>query len=159
MREYPLAVGAGYDVVRRNRLLGEVQSLSFHDQVGAAVRSVIAQRHQALRRVNVDAVPITREMRPACSARGQNQVGLSSLRGNPNEVGVLRRSAVEGAVFPVIRVAAEQHDFCAVRRPGRIAVHRQGFRQRHRSSTGRRDFPQLPAVARPGHVNDGLAIR
>src|SRR5207302_7145006 len=98
MREYPLAVGAGHDVVRRNRLLGEVQSLSFHDQVGAPVRSVIAQRHQALRRVNVDAVPLIREMRSACSARGQNQVGLSSLRGNPNEVGVLRLSAVEGAV-------------------------------------------------------------
>src|SRR2546423_11473061 len=80
MREYPLAVGARHDVVRRNRLLEEVQSLSFHDQVGAAVRSVIAHRHQALRGVNVDAVPITREMRPACSARSGPHLRLHPAR-------------------------------------------------------------------------------
>jgi len=159
MREDPLAIGARHDVIRRDRLLEKVQSLSFHDEVCAAVRAVVAQRHQSLRRVNVDAVLFVGEMRAARSTRGQNQVCVSAVRGNPDEIGVLRLAAVEGAVFPVIGVAAKQDDFRAVRRPRRIAVHRQRLRQLHWCSARCRDFPELPAVARPGHVNEGLAIR
>ncbi len=158
MRENPLAVGARHDVTRGNRLLSEEQPLSFHHEVCPAIRAVVAQRDQPLRRVNVDAVLFVREMRAARSARRQNQVCVSPVRGNPDEVGVFSLAAVAGTVLPVISVAPQQDNFRAVRRPCRITVHRQGLGQLHRCSARGRDFPKLPAIARPGHINEGPPI-
>ena len=128
MREHPLAIRAWHDVVGGDRFLREVQPLSFHHEMSAAVRAVVAQRDQTLRGVNIDAIFVVGEMRPARSARRQNQIGVAAVRGNPDKIGVGGLPAVERAVFAVIRVAAQQDNFRAVRRPGRIAVHSQRLR-------------------------------
>ena len=72
VRENPLAVGAGYHVVGGNRLFKEIKSLPLHLQMGAAVGSVVAQRNEAGRSVNIDAIFFGGEMGAAGAARGKN---------------------------------------------------------------------------------------
>ena len=159
MRKHPLTIRTRHNVVRGNWLFEEIESLAFDHEVCPAVRAVVAQGDEALRRVNVNAVLVVGEMRPACSARGQDQVGAAAVGGNPDEVGVPRLPAVEGTVFAVISIAAQQNNFRAIGRPRGIAVHGKRLRQLHRCSASCGNFPELPAVAGPGHISDGLAIR
>src|SRR5260370_35349156 len=88
MREHPLAVGARHKVIGWNRLFGEIESLSFHHEVRAAVRAVVAERDEALRCVNKDAVLVVCEMGPASAAGGQNQIRFSTLGRDPEEIAI-----------------------------------------------------------------------
>src|SRR5712692_1128429 len=103
-------------------------SLAFDLKMRPPVGAVIAQRHESLRRVHVDAVFVVCEMWAACAARRQNQIGFSALRGNPDEIGVSGLPAIELAILAVVGISAQRHDARAIGRPSRIAVHAGRFR-------------------------------
>src|SRR5882724_4557691 len=159
MCQHPLAVRTWLDIVRGHRLFRIKYPLTLYLNMRAPVRPVIAQRNESLWRINVDTLLVMREVRAACAASRQDQIGIATVSGNPNKVCICGLSAVELAVFPVIRVPAQRHNFRRIRRPRWIAVHSSRFRQLLRCSSCRRYSPQLPALVRPGYVSECLAVR
>ncbi len=106
MREHPLPVGAWLHVISWHGLLRK-DSHPFDLKVRAPVRAVIPQGNKALRRVNVNAILFLCEVRPASSARGENQAGVAAVRRDPNEIGIRGLSTVKGAVFAIVGVATQ----------------------------------------------------
>src|SRR6267378_7218326 len=158
MCQHPLAVWAWLDIIRSHRLFRVKYPLALHLKMRAPVGPVIAQRNQALRRIDVDTLLVMREVRAACAASGQDQIGITTVSGNPNKVRVRGLPAVGFAVFPVIRVSAQCHNLRRIRRPRWIAVHSSRFRQLLRCSSRRRYSPELSAFVRPGYVSEYLAV-
>jgi len=114
-------------IVRRDRLFKEIEPLSFHLQVRAAIRPVVAQGKESAGGVNVNAIFLVREMRAARAARRKNQIRFAAIGRNPDQISIAGLSAIECAVFTVVGIAAQQNNLGAVGGKNRVAVNRQGL--------------------------------
>ena len=159
VRQNPLTIGTGHEVVGGNRFVGKVDAGAFDVEMSAAIGTVVAQRNQSAGRVNVNAILFVGKVRAAGAARRKNQIRFAAVGGNPDQIGVAGLTAIERAVFAVVGVAAQKNDFGAVRRKHRVAVDRQRFGELHRRSAGGGNFPELAAFAGPGNVGDPFSIR
>src|SRR5437868_15215830 len=122
MSEDPLTIGTGHKIVGWNRLFEKEESLSLHLQMRAAIGSVVTQGNESTRCVHVNAILFVCKMRTARATGRKNQIRFSAIGWNPDQIGIGRLPSIERAVFAVIRVAAQQNDFCSVWRIRRIAV-------------------------------------
>ena len=168
-RQNPTSVRADAHVVGAHRLLGKVESrpgqLKMFTPVGAIEsergQTVFLVHPEAPREVEVDPLGVPREVRFAESPRGNDEIGITAVGRNPDDVQSRDLPKIDGACEPLVKRAAERNDPRAVRGPNRIAVKGPHGRQSLVARSVGTDFPDLSSLtsfAGPGRVSDPLAV-
>src|SRR6266849_4881241 len=101
--QHPLPIRARAHFVGRYRFLGKEETHAGHFEVHAAIGAVEPQRNQALVGVDVDAVLLMGEVRPAHATCRENQIGLTALSGNPHQIRARGLSEVELPHHAIVR--------------------------------------------------------
>src|SRR6516165_8853899 len=161
--EGPLAVGADADVIGRCTvgLVGlRKPDLADHLHDRAAVRAVVAERHQAVFRIDVDAFWLRAEMGMGRAAGRKNEVGVATVGRQPDQIEIDWNAVPLVELFDAALAGrADGNDALAVRREIDVAIVPGNARKLLGAAAAvGAGLPDLSAFLRPGDVGDPLAV-